>query len=441
MDSASHSASHGALDSEKGPLRLALTEARLKLLEPPASGELRVYDTKQPGLLLRWRAGGKARWYISKRVRDRMVNSSLGELSSWPDVSVESARSAAVSALNDLGRGESPADTRKKVRAVRAAEAGKVLRTSDVLKRHLQSMADKARTVEHIADFTNVVGGAIAAGIVDLLDPKAAAKAADWLDGRDLSPATKKRNRGHLRALGRTATRWWPSMMTRNPFEPLEAGPPPLEEPPVFSPVECMKLVTDKALSHPWGHIGALLLYGGLRLSEGLWMHWERVDINGGFMSVTPPRPEERANGYKVKRNKPRTVPIHPELANVLRALRKAEPKAGYLFDEALRHKHRAEHRRYFHAWVKAQGFDYGERHPHSLRHSRAYLGLAAGENDLTLQLALGHSGAAMTSWYAQQAMRYKMKLKGWGGVLKLRDPAEVKRLTGKGTDDQEAAS
>jgi integrase len=102
----------------------------------------------------------------------------------------------------------------------------------------------------------------------------------------------------------------------------------------------------------------------------------------------------------------------------------------GYLFPASFREVNRKTHWTNFRSWCKSVGIDPGTRHPHSLRHMRATVGLASNEGELRLQLSLGHAGAEMTKHYAQQAMRLKKALGHWGGVMRFRDPVEVARLS-----------
>ncbi len=48
----------------------------------------------------------------------------------------------------------------------------------------------------------------------------------------------------------------------------------------------------------------------------------------------------------------------------------------------------------------------------------------------MELRLSVGHGGPEMTKHYANAAMLWRAKLKDWHGTFKLRDQAEVERLT-----------
>lgn len=414
--SASQSASHAPL-----------SEAMLGKLAAPKKGELRLYDSKVPGLLLRWRAGASApRWYLLKRVRERTVQSVLGELSSWPAVSVVNARALATKALADLANGISPSDVRAKTRKDKADKAAMVLPMSEVWKRHKAKLLEGERGAEHIREMQLLAEQSEAAGVEDLRHPGIAAKAEAWLMKQDLAPSTRRRRRGFFKDLGNTAQRWW--MLADNPFSALELSTPDaVPDIELFSLAECCDLVSDAGLKHAWGALGAVLLYHGLRLQEGVWMHEERIDADAGVLRVTPPTAAERKLGYRVKRNKAREVPLQEEWLELRKKLPKQ--KDGYLFPEEFRTLNRKTHWRHFRTWCKSVGIDPGPRSPHTLRHQRATVGLASREGDMRIQLSLGHAGAAMTKHYAQKAMRWTRAVGHWHGVMRFRDPVEVAKL------------
>lgn len=425
MESASHRASHGGAVGLVGSSgnRVKLSEAYLKKRTAPTSGEVRIYDSETPGLLLRWRAAGAPRWYLLRRVGTRTVQDRLGEINRWPDITVETARKLAVAARQDLASGITPSEKRKSAHDAKEKEKKRSVPIALAITTHLARLTTRGVGVEHHDDSKRTCEGfQKATGIDDLLDPQCAVQAEKWISGLKLSDSSKKRHRANLRSLGATALRWWPELMTRNPFAALEAGPVPLVVPEIFTVVECMLLVSERALAHQWGRCGAMLLYTGMRLQEGVHAHWSRIDLseNQRLIYVVPPTAAERAEGARVKRNRGRAVPIQPELGEILARTPEAE-RNGYLMPDTLRLRSRAEHRRQFLSWCKLAGVTVGDRHPHSLRHTRACMGLAAGENDLTLRLTLGHSNEAMSAWYAQSAMRMKAQVGHWNGKLILK--------------------
>jgi integrase len=314
---------------------------------------------------------------------------------------------------------------RATTRKAKADKAAQVLPMSEVWKRHHAMLLERGRGAEHIREIQLLAGQSAEAGVDDLRHPGVAAKAEAWLMKQDLAPSTRRRRRGHFKDLGNTARRWW--KLNENPFSALELTKPDVTDIELFTLPECCALVSDAGLRDLWGHLGALLLYHGLRLQEGVWMHDERVDADAGVLRVTPPTPAEWEMGYRVKRNKAREVPLQDEWLKLRGKLPKQ--KDGYLFPVEFRTLNRKTHWRRFREWCKSVGVEPGTRHPHTLRHQRATVGLASGEGDMRLQLSLGHAGQSMTVHYAKKAMRWKKALGHWHGVMRFRDPVEVAKI------------
>lgn len=402
------------------PQRITLTDARVKAIKAPAAGRLTVYDTGVPELAVRITATGSKAWYavawFKAKAKQKWVH-----LGNFPALPVDQARKQCREQLVKLADGIDPIAEAKEERKT---EAERHVMLDDVLKRRTAQLIEKGRCEEYRRDIERTAEGFKASsGIDDLLNPQCAIEAEKWVSGLTLSPSSKKRHRANLKSLGIAACRWWPDLMTRNPFAALDAGAVDLVAPEIFTVAECKLLVSEKALAHLWGTIGAVLLYTGARLMEGVHLHWSRIDLSDHvrLIYVVPPTTAERAEGARVKRNRGRAIPIQPELIEILARTPEAE-RVGYLLPDSLRRRHRAEHRRQFLSWCKLAGVTVGDRHPHSLRHTRACLGLAAGENDLTLRLTLGHTNEAMSAWYAQSAMRMKAQVGHWNGKLKLKE-------------------
>ena len=407
------------------PERISLTDARVKAIKTPATGRVTVYDTGVPELAVRVTATGSKAWYavawFKAQAKQKWIHLGSGNLP------VDQARKLCREQLVKLTDGIDPVAEAKEARKT---ESERHVMLDDVLKRRTAQLVEKGRCDEYRRDIERTAEGfKKSSKINDLLDPQCANKAEEWVSGLTLSPSSKKRHRANLKSLGIAACRWWPDLMTRNPFAALDAGAVELVAPEIFTVAECKLLVTDKALAHAWGTIGAVLLYTGARLMEAVHLHWSRIDLSDHvrLIYVVPPTIAERAEGARVKRNRGRAIPIQPELLEILARTPEAE-RVGYLLPDALRLRSRAEHRRQFHKWCILAGVTVGDRHPHSLRHTRACLGLAAGENDLTLRLTLGHTNEAMSAWYAQSAMRMKAQVGHWNGKLTLRGNTDANK-------------
>jgi len=91
--------------------KLKFTKTALGAMIPPEAGKrLTVYDTEIPKLALRMTHTGTKTFYVVKRTGNEMVWLKLGV---FPDMTVEQARSAAMTALSAFANNENPADVRR----------------------------------------------------------------------------------------------------------------------------------------------------------------------------------------------------------------------------------------------------------------------------------------------------------------------------------------
>ena len=284
--------------------------------------------------------------------------------------------------------------------------------STDTSSRRGRSVGREGRSEQHVAELERVVNLVIKAGVGDLRKSDALAKAQAVIDGIDAAPITRARYAALLRSVGVTARKLY--RMAGNPFQDLEVVVPDLDAPATFTIDECRTLVSDAALSAPYGLMTALALYAGLRLRECAWLRWSDIhdDQAEGFIAIDPPTAEEREAGAKLKRNKRRSALLMDELAEILRDRR---PKSdGYLMPETVRTWDTQQHGRAFQKHLDGLVITKGERSFHSLRHTFAGVALAAGVDGMALQLAMGHAGAAMTKHYAQAGARLRGAAREW---------------------------
>ncbi len=91
--------------------KLKFTKTTLGAMIPPEAGKrLTVYDTDIPKLALRMTHAGTKTFYVVKRTGNEMVWLKLGV---FPDMTVEQARTAAMTALSAFANNENPADVRR----------------------------------------------------------------------------------------------------------------------------------------------------------------------------------------------------------------------------------------------------------------------------------------------------------------------------------------
>jgi integrase len=150
-------------------------------------------------------------------------------------------------------------------------------------------------------------------------------------------------------------------------------------------------------------------LLTGLRKGELMGLRWVDVHLDALRIDVN------RSYAGLPKSGKPRYLPMHPDLARVLRGWRTQQERAGAVVDTGLvfpvhypaegwtmgerRHTLGLRH------WLKAAGCHVPKRRPwHLLRHTFASHFMMSGGNILTLQKLLGHGDLATTMIYAHLA-------------------------------------
>jgi integrase len=417
-----------------------LTEARIRaaLKAAAPADELRLHDAKVPGLLLWRRPNGKARWYVFKRVKSRIKRMPVGDVSDLDSIPLEAARDLARALVGRLAASVDVTGERRRERAkVAQRRAGGAAPLADALKLHLGKLDERKRDARHVAELKRVVGDAVTAGVVDLAAPGIVKAARTWLDGLDLSEQTRARYRRHLLAVTRTAlAEWPPEILPRDPFTGLRGKGAAMPVPAVFTPAEAMTLASDNALALPGGRLFAFLLLSGCRFKEATWARWDRVNLARETFDVVPPSASEYAMGSRVKRMKPRTVALPAELVALLTRWKAAAPEGEpFLFPNEWRVQSHVASVFAFRAHLDALGIPLADadakgRKIHSLRHTRQTIGIACGEDSLRLRLSMGHAGEDMGAHYSRLAMRFRALLADWNGTLKLRDPAEVERIT-----------
>lgn len=172
-----------------------------------------------------------------------------------------------------------------------------------------------------------------------------------------------------------------------------------------LSKEEVTALLAYVAAEAPDMHaIVATGLYAGLRKGELLGLRWMDVRLDAGQFDVL------RSYATRPKSNKPRHVPINPELAFILRAWRERCPATGEGLVFPVQDRSGA--------WgmgdqydmlglpdlLKAARCKLPEKPWHCLRHTFASHFMMSGGNILTLQKLLGHSTLVMTMRYAHLA-------------------------------------
>jgi integrase len=201
------------------------------------------------------------------------------------------------------------------------------------------------------------------------------------------------------------------------PSNPVARTKPPKADgrtPVILTDDEYQRLVA--ACDDPMLRLYVVLLgETGMRCeSEALWLKWDDVDLEDGFITI-----ESGRDGHRTKSGKSRHVPM---TARLLAGLRDhfAEYRFGayggqrseWVFHHSrTRRRHRAGER----IASLRNGFEAAARraqlpnglHQHDLRHRRVTTWLAEGQNPVHVKEALGHSDLRTTMGYTHLAKEH----------------------------------
>jgi integrase len=141
--------------------------------------------------------------------------------------------------------------------------------------------------------------------------------------------------------------------------------------------------------------------------SEALWLRWEDVDLENGFLRIVTGR-----NGHRTKSGKPRTVPTSDRL---IRSMRKhcvayrAASYQGKATPWVFHHDHASRHdeagQRIGSLYVGFKNAAKRAKLPaalrqHDLRHRRVTSWLEQGHSPVLVKEAMGHANLATTMGY-----------------------------------------
>lgn len=149
----------------------------------------------------------------------------------------------------------------------------------------------------------------------------------------------------------------------------------------------------DGAMIYP---MAATALYAGLRKGELYGLRWHAISFDRNQIEVA------KSYDGRTKGKKKRHVPLHPELARILRQWRdRPDRTVGELVFPVHGRMGRSEETLGIGAIMQATFKREPPKVWHSLRHSFASHFMMAGGNLVTLQKLLGHKSIATTSIYA----------------------------------------
>jgi type 1 fimbriae regulatory protein FimB/type 1 fimbriae regulatory protein FimE len=137
-----------------------------------------------------------------------------------------------------------------------------------------------------------------------------------------------------------------------------------------------------------------LLMYRhGLRVSEGISLRWEQVDLKAGLLSV-----------HRLKKGVPSTHPLRGPELRALRQLRRDWPNSPYLFVSERGGPMTASNVRKLLNRTSLTAKLPFSIHPHMLRHACGFKLANEGHDTRSLQHYLGHKNIAHTVRYTDLA-------------------------------------
>ncbi len=93
-----------------------MTQARIKALQPPESGQPVVYDKQIPNLGIRLSPGGAKTFIVYRKINGRPRRITLGR---FPTLTVEEARRQAQKAMGKIADGVDPVKDKHQEKAIR----------------------------------------------------------------------------------------------------------------------------------------------------------------------------------------------------------------------------------------------------------------------------------------------------------------------------------
>ena len=397
-------------------LKAKLTKRTVDAIQPPAEGDVEVWDTELKGFCLRITAKGSKTYALKFRLGAKQRWLTIGRHGSpW---TAEAAREAANAALLRVAAGEDPAQVKRDARAALSVaglidaylaegpatkpskRASTWANDASNLNRHVRPLigtklahtvtaADAARVVRDVTTGktattvkTGARGLARVAGGAGVARRTCTAAAALWAWGLD---------HGFIKGL--------------NPFAAVKLGAA-LERERFLSREEAGRLLdaigereAHGLLSPLFGDALRLLLLTGARKTEVLGLRWTELDFERRIATLQPER--TKAGG----KTGVRRIHLSPPALSLLQARLAASEvnrrgiKSPYVFPAARGSGHAVGLRKVFLDVCAAASLE-GVR-IHDLRHSFASFALADGASLFLIGKALGHANARTTERYA----------------------------------------
>src|SRR5437899_293318 len=195
-----------------------------------------------------------------------------------------------------------------------------------------------------------------------------------------------------------------------NPVSRTKAPKYDARQPVILSAAEYQRLLEQCV--DPTLRLYALVLgeTGARDESEALWLRWEDVDLEGGFLRIVSGR-----NGHRTKSGKDRWTPMTPTLVAAMRdhfAAHRLSGRSEWVFhhNRTRRHYREADRIKSLRTAVLAAARRAkvpAGWHLHDLRHRRVTTWLAEGRDVVKVKEAVGHSDLKTTMGYMHLAREH----------------------------------
>jgi len=308
--------------------QVKLTKRVVDAIEPPAAGQAFHRDSLLPGFALRVTAGGAKSFTVEKRIRGRLRRTTLGR---YGPLTVEEARVRAQRFLSQVADGRDPL-AEKKAHVYAGVTLGEVFERYLKIRTHL-----KPNTVDDYRRLMREVFGdwqtrPLTAISKDMIQGRHATHGErshsrannamrllkalfnyargqyDDAEGRSLYPENPVDRLSHIRA-------WYPIPRKRTLIKKYQL-------PAWFDAVESLRTEGDPT-SDTMADYLFLLIFTGLRRSEGMRLTWDDIDFTYGTLSVND-----------TKNKEPLILPLSGFLVDLLGA-RLGRHESMYVFPNA----------------------------------------------------------------------------------------------------------
>ena len=365
---------------------LKFTKTALQNLPLPEQGKRATYyDTATPKLALRVTAAGSKTFYVVKRSAGEMVWLKLG---TFPDMTVEQAQKAALTALSAFANNENPAEVRRasKIEPTFAELFKEYGERHGIKKRSWGT--DKSLYANHLQSLGSVK--------ITAIKREALSRILSKMEKAGLAGATMNNVRALVSSIYGRAIEW--GYATTNPVIGIKTRAKvkrdrflQADELPRF-----FQSLADESNPTLRDYI-LLALLTGARRANLLAMKWAEINIDDGIWRIP-----------MTKNGTPQNVTLSPEAVTILEARKEAaDKKAVFVFPGNGASGHIEEPKKAVIRVMERAGIPYGRNEPngvtlHDLRRTLGSWQAKTGASLAIIGKSLNHQSQQTTAIYAR---------------------------------------